>query len=438
MDHREYYVDALRGDDAASGTREFPWRSLSKVNSRRFDAGDRVFLRGGITHSGSLLFTHGHGTPEAPIIVSSYGDGHARIDAGAHGGILLRNTGGFIISGIDIIGAGFPANDAHGICLYADSDGVSKWGPVFIEDVDISGFGCAGVAIGGKGQHGFQGVYLRGIRAHHNAYAGIFSWGGGQDYSHRDISIKDCVVDSNAGIPGLVHPSGHGIHSGHGILLSCVDGGVIEDCRAHDNGYQNTAHASGPAGIWASNSRRIVMRQNESFRNRTASATDGGGFGLDGGVTESVMEDNFSHDNDGPGFLLAQYYGARTFSGNRILRNRSENDARSNDNGAIHLWGPADDPLRDVLIEHNVVKLSPSKRGRPRAVFIGGRTVNLRMIDNKFNGASVPVLIEVEPMQRDMICRGNVFAYESGAVLWQGRYFPHLAQWEQSVPQLIA
>jgi hypothetical protein len=212
----------------------------------------------------------------------------------------------------------------------------------------------------------------------------------------------------------------------------------VEDCRAHDNGSHNTAHASGPAGIWASGSRRVAIRRCESFRNRTAAATDGGGFGLDGGVSDSVLEDNFSHDNDGPGFLLAQYYGAAPFHGNRVCGNISEDDARRNDNGALHLWSPADDPLRDVLVEGNTVRLTPSREGRPRALMIDGRTVDLRLLDNRLHGGGVPLLLEVAPLQRGLVCRGNEFSSTRSAVLWQGRYYEDLALWQRSVPQLQA
>ena len=52
----------------------------------------------------------------------------------------------------------------------------------------------------------------------------------------------------------------------------------------------------------------IVIQYNESYGDKTAAGADGGGFDLDGGTQEeSVMQYNYSHDNDRPGFLLCQY-----------------------------------------------------------------------------------------------------------------------------------
>ena len=41
-------------------------------------------------------------------------------------------------------------------------------------------------------------------------------------------------------------------------------------------------------GIWASESNRVVIQMCRSTGNRTGGRHDGGGFGLDGGVTNSV------------------------------------------------------------------------------------------------------------------------------------------------------
>ena len=146
--------------------------------------------------------------------------------------------------------------------------------------------------------------------------------------------------------------------------LTSVDGALVEACTAHDNGAANTAHKSGPAGIWVSESRNVTIRSCQSFCNRTASSTDGGGFGLDGGVSRCSLENNTSHDNDGPGFLLAQYVeAAHAFRENCIVGNVSLRDCRRNDNGAIHLWGPEESPLEQILIKGNRVDLGPAAEG---------------------------------------------------------------------------
>ena len=59
---------------------------------------------------------------------------------------------------------------------------------------------------------------------------------------------------------------------------------------------------------------------------------------LDGGVRNSIVQYNYSHDNDGAGYLLAQFEGGRAFYNNVIRYNVSENDGQKNSYGGIHLW----------------------------------------------------------------------------------------------------
>src|SRR5207237_1575928 len=115
-------------------------------------------------------------------------------------------------------------------------------------------------------------------------------------------------------------------NSGSGIVVGNTARGTIENSVAHDNGWLGT----GSVGIWAYESRMIIIQHNESFNNRTAGPTDGGGFDLDGGMVDSVMQDNFSHGNDGAGFGLYQYRGASSWERNTVCRNLSLDDGRQN------------------------------------------------------------------------------------------------------------
>lgn len=79
----DYYVSAKAGSDANSGnTSASPWRSLAKVEGSRLKAGDRVLFERGSEWWGSLTILSS-GEPQAPITLTSYGDGDLpRIFAG--------------------------------------------------------------------------------------------------------------------------------------------------------------------------------------------------------------------------------------------------------------------------------------------------------------------------------------------------------------------
>jgi len=78
-----YYVDSLKGNDANTGTTpDSPWRSLAKVNSFKFAAGDILLLRRGSSWREELDFPSS-GSPEAPIVIDAYGDGERPLINGA-------------------------------------------------------------------------------------------------------------------------------------------------------------------------------------------------------------------------------------------------------------------------------------------------------------------------------------------------------------------
>ena len=68
-------------------------------------------------------------------------------------------------------------------------------------------------------------------------------------------------------------------------------------------------------GIWTYNSNDVLIQYNESYDNK-AGHIDGDGFDLDGGTTNSILQYNYSHDNDGAGILEAQFAKAQPSTGN--------------------------------------------------------------------------------------------------------------------------
>jgi hypothetical protein len=70
-----YYVDCGNGDDAADGLSEaHPWKSVDRVSSRHYQAGDSIRFRRGTVCPG-MLWPKGSGAPGAPIVVTAYGTG---------------------------------------------------------------------------------------------------------------------------------------------------------------------------------------------------------------------------------------------------------------------------------------------------------------------------------------------------------------------------
>ncbi len=82
-------------------------------------------------------------------------------------------------------------------------------------------------------------------------------------------------------------------------------------------------------GIMAMESNDVIIQSNEVYNTRTA-GSDGGGIDFDGGVTNSIAQYNYTHDNAGSGINLAQYYPVRVaFSNNTVRFNISQDDGRN-------------------------------------------------------------------------------------------------------------
>ena len=78
-----YYVDATNGNDSNNGTsKSTPWKTISKVNSSRFNPGDQILFKRGETWREQLIVPSS-GSPGSPITFGAYGSGSLPIITGA-------------------------------------------------------------------------------------------------------------------------------------------------------------------------------------------------------------------------------------------------------------------------------------------------------------------------------------------------------------------
>ena len=291
---------------------------------------------------------------------------------------------------------------------------------VHVHDVEVSGFGNYGITVGGRnGKSGFSDVRITQARVHHNLVGGIEIEGEfsrtSEGYANREVYIGHCDVYENTGFAGSFG------HVGSGIVVSDTDGAVIERLRlAPQRAVQHPRRRPGRhLGVDANN---VVIQHNESHHNRTSSTADGGGFDLDGGVTHSVMQYNYSHDNDGAGYGLFQFPGARPFGDNVVRFNVSENDGRRNGYAGIQLWAYGyRNRVRDVQIYHNTVYTGRA-HGTPRAIYFQGSTANVTVRNNIFQTEPGVTVAEVRYTQPGLRFEGN--NYHSGGGLVRSAAMP--------------
>ena len=360
----DYYVNTS-GDDRAAGTQAKPWRTVGKVNGRTLAAGDRVFFAGGQTFTDAgLKFVVGDaGSASNRVVVGSYGTGRATIKPASMHGCELYNVAGITIQDLIFEGPGLTSSDKAGFQAYCDLANGSRPSGVTVRNCEFHQFRF-GMVVGAwhSSFSGFADVLIDSCVAHDNRREGITSYGyttgsGANAQSHRNITITDCEVYGNTGDPNYTSS-----HSGSGIILSGTIGGLIDRCYAHHNGGSaGNPSGGGTCGIWTWNSTNVtIQRCLVHDQKTTPGVMDGGGFDIDGGSVNAIIQYCYSYNNEGPGYLVAQYAGAAPLTDGVIRYNVSWKDGRrqANNMGSIHFWSDDSNPQANcarVAVYNNTI-----------------------------------------------------------------------------------
>jgi len=425
----DYFV-APSGDDHAAGTSpEAAWRSVARVNASSFRPGDQILFQANQDFRGNLrLAQNSAGQSNAPVTISSFGVGHAKLLAGRETGITIENAGWVTISNLTVLGDGSSNNIGYGILFDNRLDEFRRLEHVGLENVEVAGFGVFGVLISGK-QAGFNHVRVAGCDLHDNLrggmeIAGRLPWDSPL-YAHADVEVVRCAAHHNSGDP-LYEKN----HSGSGMVLYQVDGGRFEECRAWANG-QLCQHGNGGVGIWSCACRGVVIQRCESYENRTHGG-DGGGFDLDGGSIDCVLQYNYSHDNDGPGLMVYTYAYASHADRDCIVRfNVSDNDSRRSRSYA-GLWVRSDGSgITGLRVYNNTVRVGPWSN---QAAYVDGNGVEAEFRNNILVGcAGASPLVVEHPHEKLRFLNNLYWAKDAPFKLhWGGQTYTGLSGWRRA------
>lgn len=433
---RTYYISSS-GDDTDLGTSpDHAWKTTFQVNTTDFSPGDQILFQGNEVFEGGLLFdSNDVGNAKLPILISSYGEGRATILADQENGFWAYNTGGFKIASIDFVTADKDKNRESGINFFDDLPGNGKLEYIEIEQVNVHGFGKSGIIVGSwNGKAGYKDVLIKSVRTYDNGENGLATYAK-EANAHLNISVSHVEAFDNLGILGKVNPTGNG------IVLGGVNHGKIEYSLAYNNGVLNNS-SSGPAGIWTYDSSYVTIQHNESHHNRTGGSVDGDGFDLDQNVSHSKLQYNYSHDNEGAGFLLSHGLENHQHTHNIVRYNVSHNDALRNSYGAIYLYGE----IRNSVIHNNTVILHDSNEGTPSAFKASNQTTESLVVDkilvcNNHFETSGENIIEITTQQLSSINSIRFFSnnyYAAGrlpSIRWGTELYTGLSPWRRSTGQ---
>lgn len=348
---KTYYIDSADGDDAKSGTSPAEaWKSFENLN-RTFNPGDSILLKRGSEFSGedALLAFGGSGTATDRITVSDYGEGPLPKLNGqgeVENVVSLYNQQYITIENLDIANTHPDYSDSFGL-------NTSNNASVNLRAVNVSArdFGVVnGITL--------QDLYIHDINGNLRAKwnGGIFfdvvaDINDGELYGtptkYDDVLIANNTLErvdrsgiklvsshwanqslENApNVPMHWYPSTNVVvrdnvlryMGGDAITVRDTDGALVEYNLARHSRYQNTGYN---AGIWPFEATNTVVQYNEV--SNTHGVQDGQGFDCDHVSSYSVMQYNYSHDNEG-GFMLVMNGFPHTAP--TIRYNISQNDA---------------------------------------------------------------------------------------------------------------
>ncbi|MBC6990097.1 T9SS type A sorting domain-containing protein [Hymenobacter sp. BT491] len=428
-----YYVSANGNDKGAGTSVATAWQTIERVNTASLHAGDRVLFEGNRTFTGSIyLGSKIQGTKAQPIVISSYGKSRATIASGKSSGFYAYNVGGIELRSLNFEGSGRLSNTESGVSFYLDSVD-THFNHLVLDSLDVKGYRSSGISIGSwKGASGYDNVRVTNCTTHENGEAGFCSYSEALK-AHRNWYFGTCKFYDNAGRAEVTYT-----HTGSGLVVAGLDGGIIEHCEAYNNGWLNANPGGGPVGIWAYCCNNLVIQECESHHNRSGTI-DGGGFDLDGGCTNSIMQYNYSHDNDGGGYLLCQYDGAPEFSDVTVRYNISENDARKQGQGAIMLWSTgASGGIRRASIHNNTVFITPSADGsKPKAVAIISGGISDVAVTNNILQTTDGLSVVSSQTTQGVRFQGNCYWGTDQALTlqWGGSTFNSLTEWRTASGQ---
>jgi hypothetical protein len=361
-----FYVNAANGNDASAGNEEaHPWATLKNLNQHIFDPGDQILLRAGQNWTGTLEL-HGSGTEDAPIVLGRYGEGDKPLikGAGAAQTILLSEISYWTLQDIAVTNHGATVGIRNGIQLHVAFKALAAGLHLVRVDIhDVNGevgsksSGGIGVMAWGKNGHTarFDDLLIDHCNIAHVDGQGIwFHVKGSRDEDENAVSHD--FPNTRIRITGTtIFDTGRNAIFLRDSLNASIDHNTVRSAAARTHG--NAIVVAGAKGT--------VIRNNEVFDTGASGGGENGAFDADDGAINTLIEDNWTHDNaGGSANIVNDPTHTSTNSGTIVRYNLSENEKAS----VFGLGGN----VQNTLIYNNTVFIG---KGHSPKILMAGRFV---------------------------------------------------------------
>lgn len=432
---RAFYVDSIRGDDAHSGRSSvLAWKTLDAVNAHRFQPGDHLYFHAGQEYVG-MMRPLGSGIAAAPIVVASYSDGRPPrlVGEGGLATVLLADVNFWTLRDIEVTNDGREEGKRTGILLEATQSGETVRG-ITIEHVHVYNVrGLTGEDNSAKDTGGigifaptldrparFDGVLIKKCRIEHVDNVGIWL----NTYPSLNPLDPRWTIARNEHINitgNQISDTGR-----NAIIVRQALGPVIESNTVTHASARHHGNA-----IFTRSTRDAIIRGNEVSFTGTEPSGENAAFDADIDSFHTVIENNWSHDNQGGLISLCNNPSddANVTDGTVVRFNVSENDG-------VRAFGFSGRVTHSIIYNNTVligpghkeaiVEARPFSKSKPR--FADGATF--------FNNAVIILgeasydFAEATHMQFDSNCFvgkvTNPFS-QTGAVTISRDVFPSIA-----------
>lgn len=315
-----YYLDSENGQDTNDGlSPDQAWKTFDKVKNSIFKAGDSILLRRESIYNGVMEIS-AHGKPDVRIVIGAYGLGNApRIIApdSSMYAVLIKKSDYLTLRDLDITNKGKERLAGRaGVKVLCEEYGVSHHivlDALNIHDVNgtlakHSGEGC-GILVETRWKErpsAFDSLTIENCIIRRCERNGI-TWSSGWDrrkwFPNTHTMICKNLIEE---VPG------------DGIVPIGCDGALVE-YNLMRNCTDLLPEKDAAAGIWPWSSDNTLIQYNEVSHHKAS--WDGQGFDSDFNCSNTTIQYNYSHDNEG-GFILICCPGPSECDTTGIVGNR--------------------------------------------------------------------------------------------------------------------
>ncbi|MDL2221377.1 right-handed parallel beta-helix repeat-containing protein [Parabacteroides sp. OttesenSCG-928-N08] len=414
-----YYVDAIQGDDSATGlSEEKAWKSLDRLQELTLQPGDSLLLRRGSIFQGVLEIT-GEGTADRRVVVDAYGTGDKpciQAPDGSRYAVQVKNSSYLTLQHLEVVNNGSERLAGRtGVKVLCDNYGTSHHlilNALYIHDVNGSLVkqegGGSGILIENRGKEVisvFDSLTIENCvirRCERNAMIWSGYWSRQNWHPSTNTLVRYNLIEEVPG-DGIVPI---------GCENTLIEYNLMRNCPA------TLPQTEAAAGFWPWSCDNTTMQFNEVSDHKAP--WDAQGFDSDYNCNNTTIQYNYSHDNEG-GFVLICNSGStdrRASVGNNgtvVQYNISINDAtrtRPTRQGmfspTIHVPGPSE----NTRVNNNILHVHPKS-----AADVDRSIITLDSWDGFANNTTFRENLFYVPQPSE------IRLYESTNTLFTGNYY---------------